>query len=701
VDVRRAGGLQTATCLVLSRTFDSDDERLVRVRGDVCDACCAVAEESPLRINHVVASLVYERAHRELTERPSGPGAPRLVRLKEEARHRLQSAPAGDGRVSGGLGVLGVGERRLPSAAARSPERTWAVGVLTAPRDPPTLGATLESLNEAGFDEIHFFAEPDSMIPPACLRFPLVRHGKRQGPLRNFCFAARYLLEVHPDVDCYALFEDDISAASGLRCFCEQEFWPGDHGIVSLYTSRVYSDDRPGWQTLNLGRYRTFGALALVFRGSTLREMLADPDVRRHVSSGHPGADAVVGEWALKRGIGIAYHTPSLVQHTGEKSSVAGHEVGRVGHALAAARAGDFSDWRPPEAQLGRVGLIGWNTATGLGYQNRGIAVNLPVARWFAVRHPRFSDLAPPNMPGEYRLMSPRAVSAPELRGWMRGLDWLLFVETPSCVQGAVQQARELGLSVACIPNWEWLHPALDWLPFVDLMICPTRFTYRMLLRWRRELRFAWDVVHVPWPIDAGEFTYRRRQRCGRFLFANGTGGGRARRLDGSITGYHRKGVELIAATARLMKRVPFLVYSQCGDLPRMPENVDVRHGPGDNRELYVEGDVCVQPSHWEGLGLNLLECQAAGLPLVTSDAPPMNECRPFRAVPVYETELVFVSGNQPVDSNVIRPEDLAVVLDGIYGMDLCEASDQSRAYIEEERSWCRMRAAVTACLTR
>jgi glycosyltransferase involved in cell wall biosynthesis len=278
-------------------------------------------------------------------------------------------------------------------------------------------------------------------------------------------------------------------------------------------------------------------------------------------------------------------------------------------------------------------------------------------------------------------------------------LDWLLFVEHPY-IRGAVEQARDMGISVACVPNWEWLNPGLDWLPYVDLMICPTQCTFRMLMAWRRDLRFSWDVVHVPWPIDPWEFNYRRRERCGKFLFANGTGGGRARRVDGSETAYHRKGIELIAATARLMKPVPFLVYSQSGDLPRFPENVEVRRAPADNRELYSDGDVCVQPSHWEGLGLQHLECQAAGMPLITVDAPPMNECRPFRAVPAHETELVFVYGDGPVDSNVVRPEALAQVLREVYGADLREASQRSRGYIVQERSWPPARTALAACLT-
>lgn len=352
-----------------------------------------------------------------------------------------------------------------------------------------------------------------------------------------------------------------------------------------------------------------------------------------------------------------------------------------------------------PEPRPGRVGLIGWNTPTGLGYLNRDIATHLPVERWLAPLHPRLASLSGPRMSGEYCSLENEAVQTSQLHAWLSGLDWLLFAERPY-LDGVVQQARRMGIHVACVPMWEWLSVGLDWLRYVDLMLCPTRSTFCMLQQWRKDLGFAWEVVYTPWSIDPQQFTYRCRERCNKFLFVNGTGGVRARRADGSATNYRRKGIEIIAATARLMKSIPFLVYSESSDLPAMPGNVEIRQGPVDNFDLYAEGDVCILPSHWEGIGLQLLECQAAGLPLVTTDAPPMNECQPFRPVPVSETELVLLSSDQPVDSHRVHPEVLADVLHGIHGSDLREASRQARLYVEQERSWQRLRETLAALLT-
>lgn len=682
--MRHAGSEESAACDVLAAALGPDDARVGR---DVCEACCQSDGGPRIIYNPVLASLVYDRANRRLAEGAPPPDAERLARLKREARRGLAYDLGFLSQEPGALGVIGRGERRLAKATiTRDRPLTWAVAVLATGRRPQPLSATLAGLRDAAFDRLHVFAEPDAAAPAPSPIVTVTRHRQRQGPLRNFLVAARTLLNENPTADCYAVFGDDTSVARGLRRWCDEQFWPGGHGVVSLHTSRAVTDDRPGWQTLNLGRYRTSGAAALVFRGEELRAFLDDADVSRHAELGDLATDAVVGAWALRRGMGIAYHSPSLVEHDSDR-------------ATSVASVTDIARWQPPPRRMGRIGLVGWNTPTGLGYQNRDIAERLPVASWLAVRHPRIARRRRPPMPGDYLAPWFHTVSQRTQRNWLSGLDWLLFVEQP-CVPGIVQLAREMGVRVACVPNWEWLTPDLDWLPYVDLMICPTEKAYRMLCRWRRDIGYAWDVVHVPWPIDHRRFPFRRRERCRRFLFVNGSAGAQPWRLDGSRVPYRRKGMQLIAATARLLNRVPFLVYSQVGDLPPLSDNVVVRRPPHSNRDLYHDGDVCVLPSHWEGLGLQLLECQAAGMPLVTTDAAPMNECRPFRAVRAADTEPVFINGEQPVESHLVRPEDLAAVLEEIYETDIRNASERARAYVEQERSWDRMHAPLAAVLT-
>jgi glycosyltransferase involved in cell wall biosynthesis len=235
---------------------------------------------------------------------------------------------------------------------------------------------------------------------------------------------------------------------------------------------------------------------------------------------------------------------------------------------------------------------------------------------------------------------------------------------------------------------WELTFLKLDWVQVTDLMLCPTRFTFELFRDWKHRFGFAWDVVHAPWPVDTHRFRYRQRRRCNRFLFVNGGGGCHGVRADGSPAGYRRKGMEVLFQAARLLQPIPFIVYSQFDPGMPVPANVELRPPPAENARLYDDGDVCVQPSHWEGLGLQMLECQAAGLPLVTTDAPPMNEFEPMRTIPSRRKELVLGLGDHVLTSHLIAPEDLAAELESLYLTDISEASRKARTFVEQQHSW-------------
>jgi glycosyltransferase involved in cell wall biosynthesis len=133
---------------------------------------------------------------------------------------------------------------------------------------------------------------------------------------------------------------------------------------------------------------------------------------------------------------------------------------------------------------------------------------------------------------------------------------------------------------------------------------------------------------------------------------------------------------------------VPFLVRSQVPLPDGLPPNVEARPAAGRNERLYEEGDVCVQPSRWEGIGLPLLECQASGLPLVTTDAPPMNEFAPFRAVPADRVEMVSLQDGDPVAAHLVSPDRLAEALGPLVGADVSAASRAARSFVERFHGW-------------
>ncbi|WP_218575174.1 glycosyltransferase [Limnoglobus roseus] len=326
-----------------------------------------------------------------------------------------------------------------------------------------------------------------------------------------------------------------------------------------------------------------------------------------------------------------------------------------------------------------KIGLVGPQAGFGLAHLNRDVAVHLGIDRWLVVG---------PRSPASDTSCRTDVVShqagTVELETWLEGLDVVLFAERPFFpdLTGA---ARRAGALVACVPMLEWLHPGMEWLGEVDLMICPTRHAARVLADWKQRYGFAWAVECVPWPIDVDRFRFRQRRSCGRFVYVHGSGGARGERGDGSHI--NRKGLSVLVEAARRVPEIPVLVYAPLRDVPSPPQNVSVCRPPKNNAQLFDEGDVCVQPSHWEGLGLPLLECQAAGLPLITTDAAPMNEHRPLAVIPC-TSEAVQLGPDLFTSAAVIDPVDLADVLRSVHRQNIASHSSAARHFVESEHAW-------------
>src|SRR6185437_850221 len=93
-----------------------------------------------------------------------------------------------------------------------------------------------------------------------------------------------------------------------------------------------------------------------------------------------------------------------------------------------------------PEGRPAWVGLIGWSTPSGLGSLNRALARHLPAERWLVLPHPHLPTLAFDAPCPVWTGTAPRQV-----RGFLRGLDWLIFCEAPP-LPSLVATARALGV---------------------------------------------------------------------------------------------------------------------------------------------------------------------------------------------------------------------------------------------------------------
>ena len=262
----------------------------------------------------------------ELDDRPGGDGEPGSAGL-----WRWKNGPAGAVRKPAmRRAVRKYFETRDDDAAGR-PVRTWSVGVVTAPREAPTLGDTLESLGAAGFWDVRLFAEPGTPIPAAHAHRPVSPRGAAKsealGAFPNWYLALSELVLRDPAADAYFLCQDDTTFSAGLRGYLERTLWPAATvGAVSVYTPSHSAADGPdGWRAEDRG-WRCWGALGLIFPNASARALLADPAVLDHRGfgprDGLRNVDSVVGAWCRRIGRPYFVHRPSLCRHTGETSTL-------------------------------------------------------------------------------------------------------------------------------------------------------------------------------------------------------------------------------------------------------------------------------------------------------------------------------------------------------------------------------------------
>src|SRR5258705_13480900 len=114
--------------------------------------------------------------------------------------------------------------------------------------------------------------------------------------------------------------------------------------------------------------------------------------------------------------------------------------------------------WWPVWRDWPQIGLVGWNTLTGLGIQNQGIAANLPICRWLVPVHPDHGCLQPLRHLRDRTWVLHDRKNGRQIRDWLAGLDWVLFVEHP-LLPRLTELAKELGVRVACVCNWELTCP--------------------------------------------------------------------------------------------------------------------------------------------------------------------------------------------------------------------------------------------------
>lgn len=216
----------------------------------------------------------------------------------------------------------------------------WEYGVTTVEaRRHDLLPKTLESLHNAGFNRPRLFVDgskdakgyEDQFGLDITVRYPNIR------TFGNWYLSLQELYIRNANADMYAIFQDDIICCKGLREYIEHTPYP-DKGYLNLITypqnevqKRLHFKELPegkshGWYPSNqLGK----GAQGLVFSRAAVVVLLAHQhmiDRPQDERRGWRGVDGGIVTAFKKAGWMEYVHSPSLVRHTGEESTMGNPE---------------------------------------------------------------------------------------------------------------------------------------------------------------------------------------------------------------------------------------------------------------------------------------------------------------------------------------------------------------------------------------
>ena len=322
---------------------------------------------------------------------------------------------------------------------------------------------------------------------------------------------------------------------------------------------------------------------------------------------------------------------------------------------------------------LSRWAIVGVKDETGTGRMSQDLKRALN-----PIRHlvgPSYRHAAKPLEAGDTLLECAGDDAA--LRDQLAGLQGIIVLEDPDWALRAIRAAHGLGVKVVYLVLWEWMRFYLPEMQQVDLFICPHDFAAKVV----RKLGFR-NAVRLPWPLDLSALPQREIA-------------GPARRFAHNVGLFEpddRKGTRIVLEAFRKVRRtdVELVVRLQnrC-DLPLDDPRIRIEAGHLEHHsDLYRLGDVAVQPSKCEGLGFMLLEAMASGLPVLTTNYPPMNEYvrNPRMLVATrwgkYPAEQTFYI--HQAHFKLPRPADLARRIEWCAENDLAPIAAVNRAWVAE-----------------
>jgi glycosyltransferase involved in cell wall biosynthesis len=325
------------------------------------------------------------------------------------------------------------------------------------------------------------------------------------------------------------------------------------------------------------------------------------------------------------------------------------------------------------------VALMSYCCDTGVGLAGFDFYSHLPFGRWIVVPHRKLGITAR-RLDSRCHVL-PQELEPGSLKDSLDGISTIFCIER-GYYPGLFRLARKMGLRTILMPNAEWLDLSDPDIAAVDTFIAPTLACFDLLKKEGLESRSD----YIPHPIDTSRFRFHEREYAETFLHCHGWGGYKG-----------RKGTDIVLKAARCCPEMSFVVRCQQA-VENLPSNTIVYGPTPEPEQQYALGDISIQPSRWEGVGLQILESMSCGLPTLVPDAPPMNEYQKDSRLCIPAHGSTVMIGTRPWLQWEMDHECLLAALRNLHNEPISDLSLQARKTMEM-RSWLMMRDAYMCAL--